>query len=499
MSHLTPPVLPPAITIATGSEIRLEVPASPITRLPIEILAETLVRWAELDHDAPWIASLVSHLWRATVLSEPRAWSRIYLPLKGPSVELEDPEWCTEEDHDVRDRRRPLALWLERATLSPDLFLNIQINRIAPLATTLYAVLKQFTPHLPSLREFELSTASTLLADGILKTFWTCTPRLQRITIDCRAESKSLIEVIDDRNRVLPHLWATLAKAPSVSAVVLKGCLPPQQPLASASGSRLLSLSFHGPFRSDDFKDMMLSIGVCEALEELTITNANTSTSVPPVTLLALKVLRVHNSALLATHDILKSIHAPQLLTLDLGGRIPESVLESMRKESSGGQQSMREMLNIMETFGVALGSFSTRSPFIRHLTLDGVHVKDRFLITALKNLPYVVELCLRDSFISGLALGALSRVGPPHKDGVRSPTALKSPVLCPDLRRLSLDTCPLLTGKMVQDLVKARTSSSLITNLDIHRCKLVGEVDVVVVKELGPYAMRVEFTPLEE
>ena len=101
----------------------------PIDDLPEELLAEIFVWWADIDKDAPWMATLVSRQWHSTVLSCPRAWNKIHVCLTHPE-EKEDPEWCVEEeDNDPHRQRRPLRLWFARAR-DADLYVSVEIGRI---------------------------------------------------------------------------------------------------------------------------------------------------------------------------------------------------------------------------------------------------------------------------------------------------------------------------------------------------------------------------------
>lgn len=114
----------------------------------LQILSEICSRWASVDSDAPWKASLVCRLWRAAVLSTPEAWSRIDIcfPVErlkrrtgggasgsdntGSDSDGDSDDNCTDEQ-----RPRPLALWLSRARHSE---LSIHMKLGEPRVDLLY-------------------------------------------------------------------------------------------------------------------------------------------------------------------------------------------------------------------------------------------------------------------------------------------------------------------------------------------------------------------------
>ncbi|KDQ63087.1 hypothetical protein JAAARDRAFT_53314 [Jaapia argillacea MUCL 33604] len=469
-----------------------------ISCLPTEILTEIMIIWARVDVDAPWVASLVSRLWRDIALSTPQVWSRIWFSLKATSIVGKEEEFrCMEDEDDVRGKARPLSLWLERTGQLTELSLTIQIDRntIRPDRFTSYNIslietIAMFRGYMHRLTDFELIADSSEIANYVVYSFLKATPpsRLSTLTIDCVPNSRAF-DTERGWDLVVGGLWAALDQAGFIKSLVLRGCLPPK-PLPtpeSASPSRITSLNLIGSSRLYHIESFLLpGIAACPALEHLTIQHISTIGPLPrDIPLHSLRCLHLHYLDPSALEVLLASIRAPHLHSL--------SIIQSRQISATDGPKS-----ETWRRVGKGFQRFAENSPSLEKLSLARIDILDVQLVAALGSLHWLRELCLRELFVSRVALAPLSRLGTPLRAEVDTSIPRITTVLCPHLERVRFERCPLLTGDMLCELVAARSSASSTQKLlllGVHKCNSVNSEDIAIVRQVDSQLM-VEYSP---
>lgn len=117
-----------------------------------------------------------------------------------------------------------------------------------------------------------------------------------------------------------------------------------------------------------------------------------------------------------------------------------------------------------MKNLGQTLQDFISFTKDLQTLRLQSSHIPDISLLPILAGVPALKHLQIIDSFI-----------GRKFATGIIRDSKDTDLPMCPKLRSLHLESCPLLSGELLMDLVQARNSSSSpLATLNIGSCDLV-------------------------
>lgn len=444
--------------------------------LPNELLAQIFIHWADIDEDGAWMASCVSQRWRRVVLSCSEVWCRVWVNLKPPAEE-EDESWCVEEEFDhYRGKRRPMDLWLERSGAA-ELFLIFQVGAIAPVGWAINDMLTILAPHTSRFREVTLRVDFCLLADALLELLWEHAPALIHINIICPTK------IITDDKRTMDSLWTALDKAKSVRSLTCRGSLPPKvNETLQPSMLRILVLEdVTAPITH--FRD---GLEACQFLEQLFIRRVALGNTrfmpLPPpkiVTLPALSLLHLEDCS---EKKIMNLLDTPNLRALRAQNLVPYGTL-SNHLDLDG----MRGVNAAMERVGGNLAAFIRRNGFeLNTLYLNCSSIPDASLLQLLTSNRSLRHLHLIDSFVGEtFTLGLAQNMQDTDKP------------VCPVLESIILESCLLLSGKMVIDLIRSRNSGpSPITSLTIGRCTMVNAAHIQILRTIDPERLRVNVVP---
>lgn len=446
--------------------------------LPNELLAQIFIYWADIDEDGAWMASCVSQRWRRVVLSCSEVWCRIWVNLKPPAEE-EDEAWCVEEEFDhYRGKRRPMDLWLERSGAA-ELFLVFQVGAIAPVGWAINDMLSILAPHSSRFREVTLQVDFCLLADALLELLWEHAPALTHIDIVCPTR------VITDDKRTMDSLWVALDKAKSVRSLTCRGSLPPKiNKTLQPSMLRILVLEdVTAPIVH--FRD---GLEACQFLEQLFIRRVELNTAnigfipLPPPKIVILPALSLLHLEDCSSEKIMNLLDTPNLRTLRAQNLVPYGTL-SNRLDLDG----MRGVNAAMERFGGSLTVFIRRNGLeLNTLYLNCSSIPDASLLQLLTSNRILQHLHLIDSF-----------VGEPFALGIAQNMQGTDRPICPMLESITLESCPLLSGKTVIDLIRSRNSGpSPITSLTIGRCAMINAAHMQILRTIDPERLRVNVVP---
>ncbi|TFK56878.1 hypothetical protein OE88DRAFT_66631 [Heliocybe sulcata] len=493
----------------------------PISRLNADLAAEVFLHWVAVDKDAPWMASMVSRLWRKSILSCPQAWSIIRVdfedkPLSEPPIQLlDDLEWCIEEDtepdlettYEPRGRPRPLALWLERAGSCP-LFLSLILGRTYPAVPYMCRVWDKLLSAIGRAQEIELGAESRMVVDVILELLSDPAPGLRRLSVKCGVSFLRKADPwLDCEKSSLKSLLQAVAAAPALYALTLQDCLPSTYDRTAFSRLRELTLmdvrctpgglvSLLADFRDLEVLDINSS---CLLVGDALSSSSQEFEPSRSIRLRKLKTLKLTSFHTHALAFLLRSLHAPLLRALEIrcDGPIIFSVRstkdveagdEETKRNKTSEDERMHTFLDEMVTLGNALVDLVNTTPYLSSLTLQYVYIKDPALAACLHPLPNLQSLTLVGIFISDRTFRALSQQSSRGKVSI-----------CQQLKHLELERCPFVTGRMLARLVNARHGGYRLTRLNIIRCEKILEKDITAAWICDYSAsMKIYYVPFE-
>jgi len=405
-------------------------------------------------------------------------WCRIWVNLKPPAEE-EDEAWCVEEEFDhYRGKRRPMDLWLERSGAT-ELFLIFQVGAIAPVGWAINEMLNILAPHTSRFREVTLQVDFCPLADALLELLWEHAPALTHIDIICPTR------IITDDKRIMESLWTALDKAKGVKSLTCRGSLPPKiNETLQPSVLRVLVLE-DVTAHIAHFRD---GLEACQLLEQLFIRRVELNTVkigfilIPPPKVVILPALSLLHLEDCSEAKIMNLLDTPNLRTLRAQNLVPYyTLLNCLDLEGIRGVNA------VMERFGGNLATFIRRNGLtLNTLYLNCSSIPDTSLLQLLTSNRILRHLHLIDSF-----------VGEPFMLGFAQNTQDMDMSICPVLESITLESCPLLSGKMVIDFIRSRNSSpSPIRSLTIGRCAMVNAAHIQILRTVDPERLRVNVVP---
>jgi hypothetical protein len=334
------------------------------------------------------------------------------------------------------------------------------------------------------LREFEMNIDSSLLADAILSVLWKQAPALLHVMITCS---------LHDNHPTLFTLLDTLETAPSVHSLALIRCILPPPEALMHSPYRLLRTLYLEDFQISHTNELLDCIEGCQRLENLTFCHGSLDRygseplgnipampqklpRVPPriVALPSLIFLSIRDNRSANLEHLLCHLVVPKLQTLLLRNLTPYHELLA----SLDGDLGMQSVFDRMSLLGDVLANFFQRGTELHSLSLECSHIPDEYLLQILELLPDLSKLHLKDSFIGRPAIVGLICI-----DHLATP-------LCPKLQTIKLESCDIIPGNLLIELVASRQTSKRslpITTLDILQCKTVRPSHIQELQELVP------------
>jgi len=174
-------------------------------------------------------------------------------------------------------------------------------------------------------------------------------------------------------------------------------------------------------------------------------------------------------------------LQAPRLRTLDCRDLVPRSVLECDLDAAGMGRVTAT-----LKKFGEELGAFIERGTQLEKMHLASSSMPDASFLRILERIRGLRHLHLEDSFVSNSLIFNLIQ----EKPG-------KTSSLCPVLQTIILDSCPLVSGKMLIDFIQSRKLRPFpITSLSVGRCNLINAQHVQTLRNVDPEKLQVALIP---
>lgn len=462
----------------------------PIHRLPLEILGEFFVCWAQVDHDGPWMAAATCRLWRELVLLYPRAWSHIHVTFPHPSKPRVDYSMITnpvDRDHDMgrnrsegddgdedndsldpRDRRRPVRLWLDRAG-AEELHVEIHTGHIPPPVHLLLEELSIIRRYLSRISDVVLRIDSPMLADEILNIFWEDAPLLSDLAVIC--SRREIGETLQ-----LSHLPKAATRARMLERLTCGGCLPSHLLYGSLRGIESLTLQ---NITACPLSDFLEGIHACNHLVELHIKEvtffSHSFQPIHPVEMASLRSLHIYSRTFSWMHEPLEYILTPNLASLRI--TVP-------RSRYSISASEMKIFDKARDSFGTSFQRLSQHMPKLKCLHVDDSYISDEYFIKYVSNLLNLRHLQVAKSSLGQQTLSVLASL--------------------PRLHTLSLDSCEHVTGAMLLDLVRTRVGNKAVTSqglaiaaiacLKVRGCTMVNRRHVRALRKVD-HRLKISFS----
>ncbi|TFK41999.1 hypothetical protein BDQ12DRAFT_732752 [Crucibulum laeve] len=439
--------------------------------LAIEILAEVVLIWASEEYEAPWVASAVNRHWRSSLLSCPRAWSKVYMriaqpqriPSRAGSMNILD-----DGEETSLDQSPPTELWLSRAK-DADLDLSIEITGLMPNIFHIHERLKWLKPHMARVKTLQLDVMHVLVTDSLLDILWEHAPLLRYFLVKCSTSDDDL---------ALHKLEDAVAKAPSMRSLHLSGCIVPLSipPIPSNLPYHLLkSLSFESS-QIRSARNLLICLEYCEALESFSLFRSVKKSSIyAGQTLFHSQSLSfdsdksVPNPSEIITLLKLRSISiecASAKLLEGLFPRLDLPLLEDL---------SLIRMGNQGYKLGPILHQFVQNTPTIQRLSLEGAVVSDKSLLLTLKCLSNLTHLTLVSWPISKEGILGLS-------------CRFTETPICPRLKTISLYSCDLIPpSPLLVCLQTRREKGHPIRTLVVLDCEQILPDHLDSIREVDP------------
>ncbi|OBZ80070.1 hypothetical protein A0H81_01389 [Grifola frondosa] len=463
----------------------------PINNLPVEMLEMMFIWWTEVDEDAPWIGSSVCQYWRTIILTCPLAWSRIHVKFRPPPLEMEkDEAWCIEEGElenfgrdNPRGKPRPFLLWIERAGTT-DLTLSVTITLDAPsLCIVLVELTSALADKMARVRRFELYSDTSYLAFEVMSRLWHTAPSLRYLTVVC-SEMYWLRDMHDNF-----AMWDVLKHAPLLETLDCRGCYPiARNNNYTPHVRRLIIANISAPLRG-----IIAILRTCGSLEFLQLSSlyGDTLENIDPVDLPRLEVICMERTTMECCERFFPCIVTSNLRQLSLRCDKLWPLFSEEYRMVLHGVKSYDAFAN----FGNVFVAFAARSPRLESLYLSSVMLPDRYILSALRHLPDLVELHLNNLLVGVPAFRGLIPMS-----GSPSPRRLYIGIpVCPRLARLTLSNCDLLPGDALVEFIRARAESDLTTSvkyLDVDECERIEEEHVSLLRDIA--GLEIRFVPCE-
>lgn len=400
------------------------------TRIPLEMLAAIFEHAASDWARAPLVVSHVCSAWRAAA-SLPGVWSYVYVN-------------C--ENRDPYSRTR---FWLERAQEAP-LYITLETKASG---SWLEQVMDLLLEHIDQWRSFTINTLFSYQANYILSRCNRPTPDLRRV--DIRTD---LVRSGDDEGH-LTGIRDAFGTAPRLSTIHLSRELSPTTDMLPKN---ITSLYLHLPAWSGPAT--LSAISVVQLLEELPLLQQFTMefpmhhervfVPAPDATQIA-TVPCLESLTLVLSPDInavLSYIHAPALRRLHL----------CSSGEATGQAHAQT---------GASLVQFVEQSsPPLELLDLHDIDILPDDFARCFVSCSSLKELRLHESEINDDVINLFKG----------------STGICPQLTRLDLRWCGLVTGRALVELVKSRLNPTegmvgdTIAEVAVLNCSFVKENDIM-------------------
>ncbi|KAI0785396.1 hypothetical protein BC629DRAFT_1593871 [Irpex lacteus] len=441
-------------------------PPFPINSLPPELLAQILILWSHTDPDAPWLAVLVCHHWRTTALATNTVWSQITLHLvPSPS---DDIDWLDEEElallNSPRGKRRPHALWIERAH-DADVSLHITALASYPhMQQQLYQTLSLLAEHVERVKRVVLCVQYNYLADVALGILFQRAPGgyvLPHLEVQLeekipkelrRISHMAQVNLDPSTFQVLDEFWTY---CPPVKSLNFRGCYAPRNPHPQTFvHTQTLTLSHASLPPSHFLKDAHHFT----SLRTLTLDSSSSGQgyilseelTLPHLT--TLRLLNLHTSSCTHYFGLLST---PSLTSLS----IRNEGLKELRELWT--PQEGNSWYDCLQPFGDAFEEFVQRAPELRTLHLDRCPIDDRHLLRVLQAARGLEELGMDYLLVGTPAIRGLtpSLSPPPSVSGSRGQEEGEEEVICPRLRRLIIENCASIKKRDLLGFLEARAT----------------------------------------
>ncbi|KAK7063919.1 hypothetical protein R3P38DRAFT_3249499 [Favolaschia claudopus] len=438
-------------------------------QIHMQILSEICCHWAAVDFDAPWKATLVCHLWRAAVLSSPKAWSIVNVCFP-PAYEKKPPKqknlpWgtdsgseddCIEEDSDAPPKPRPWALWLARARGS-DLVVRIFCG-ICPRVDLIYSAIRLLSSHAGKIKVLEVDSNSVVMTMAQVFSMFDCaTLALKSLSLSINLRPFQRLLKMREDSGVVDGFWNFLTKSPHLRSLTLSGCVLGSEG-ASFRGRQnqlgLKTLIMENPhrFRLHPVLETIRPF-ICLEILILDISVVDRDTNSPTLILPTLKTFVGHDE------HILGSLTLPKLENL------------TFHTESS------------TDDLVTVLAELFERGTNLQNLTLAHALLSNSSSRRIFQHIPSLTALELQ---YSAIALQSLVATAPSDR------------LLCPRLQTLRLISSLSSDGANLLDIIKARRKSASarpITTLVLSECKLLSSHEVDKMRNAGGSGLIVKYT----